>query len=224
MIEIAEAALTITLRRSNSRDRRLGEIFRHIIGGGIYALGDQLEHGKSARPLLTQGPFANWGFRPHLMDEAVKMRQPRLMCLHYEEVAEQSPALFPNTLEPQRNFRPDVANALGELLLRIEPVKVNALGGQTEARSGHSFEMSIGTKRQRPEPCATFGRGNLALRSQLPMTCTSLQALDALTTPHVHFKDVSGAAIIDRGTTGHLHNRSRFSHGRRAYMLAVNRP
>lgn len=155
----------------------------------------------------------------------MKVRQPGLMCLDYEDIAEQSSALFPNTLEPQRDFRPDFADALGELLLRIEPVKVYALRGQTEARPGHSFEMSIGTKRQRPKPCATFGRLNLRLRAELPMAPASLEALDALTAPHIHFKDVRRATIIDRRSPlVDLHNRSRFPHGRRAYMLAVNRP
>lgn len=227
MIQIVQrlAALTITLRRANSRDRRLGKIFSHIIGGGIDPLGDQLEHGKTAGPLLTQRPLTNRAFRQHFMDQTMKVRQPGLMCLDYEDIAEQSSALFPNTLEPQRDFRPDFADALGELLLRIEPVKVNALRRQTEARSGHSFEMSIGTQRQRPEPCATFGRLNLRLGAELPMPCASLEALDALPTPHVHFKDVRRAAIIDRRSPlVDLHNRSRFPHGRRAYMLAVNRP
>lgn len=153
------------------------------------------------------------------------MRHPGFMCLHYEEVAEHSSALFPNTLEPQRDLRPDFADALGKLFLRIEPIEVDALSGQTEPRPGHRHEMSLGPQRYRPEPCATFGRLNLRLSAELPMARAGLEALDALPTPHVHLKDVRRTTIIDRRSPlVDLHNRSRFSHGRRAYMLAVNRP
>lgn len=100
--------------------------------------------------------------RSLFMYQQVVMGSAAFVCLCYEQHTELYPALLSDSLEVLCDLGPDLAVPFRELFIRWQPVKVDALRGEPQARTADRFELLRGAERQCPEPCA--GRLVILLR------------------------------------------------------------